>query len=261
MDFIDEIRKPIEKELEWFAKTLAEVLSTESEILLGVNEYVLQKSDHQLRPMIVLLAAKMCGEINQTTIDSAIALDLLHIARLIHQDVIDVDTESAEGTSINTRWTNKIATLSGDYILSKSLSCALSTNQLHVLRTVSSIGMNLSDGELMQLNGSSLSSLNAETYLSYIHKITAKLFADCAEVGGFSVNADKLTLERLSSFGECLGICYQLNLDLSRRPNNIAPQQLEMYKKRAIDALNGFADSEAKRALLLCVEYAVNPKL
>jgi len=200
--------------MQLFEKTFVSALSTENPLLLSVNDYVLQKSGKQLRPMLVLLSAKVCGSVNQSTVDSAISLELLHTASLIHDDVVD-DTDERRGKpSINARWTNKIAILSGDYILSKSLGCATKTNNLEILKSIANIGMQLSDGELLQLANVQISKVSEENYFSIIRKKTALLFSTCTEVGGLSVNANEAELEHLRNYGEYLGICFQIKDDI-----------------------------------------------
>ena len=152
MNFSEIIRQPILDEMQLFEKTFAAALSSENPLLSTINTYVLQKSGKQLRPILVVLSAKMSGRVTQSTIDAALSLELLHTASLIHDDVVD-DTLERRGTaSVNERWTNKIAVLSGDYMLSKSLYCANRTNNLEILRLISNIGMELADGELLQLD-------------------------------------------------------------------------------------------------------------
>jgi len=214
MNYIESIKQPILAEMQLFEKTFVSALSTENPLLLSVNDYVLQKSGKQLRPMLVLLSAKVCGSVNQSTVDSAISLELLHTASSIHDDVVD-DTDERRGKpSINARWTNKIAILSGDYILSKSLGCATKTNNLEILKSIANIGMQLSDGELLQLANVQISKVSEENYFSIIRKKTALLFSACTEVGGLSVNANEAELEHLRNYGEYLGICFQIKDDI-----------------------------------------------
>jgi octaprenyl-diphosphate synthase len=321
MNFIESIKRPILDEMQLFAKTFAESLSTDNPMLESVNEYVLQKSGKQLRPMMALLSAKMCGSVNQQTIDGALSLELLHTASLIHDDVVDDTLERRGKPSINARWTNKIAILSGDYILSKSLSCAVRTNNLPILKAIANIGMQLSDGELLQLVNSKITASIEENYYTIIRKKTALLFSTCTEVGGLSVNASEENLAHLRNFGEYLGICFQIKDDIfdyspdiqigkptgndirdgkvtlplifallntvgkerdeilswveskNFTPENIqaitqfthnnggveyAIAKMEAFKNKAIDELNGFADSDEKKSLILCAEYAAN---
>jgi octaprenyl-diphosphate synthase len=164
--------------------------------------------------MLVLLAAKLCGEVNHSTIFGALSLELLHTASLIHDDVVDDTLERRGKPSVNARWTNKIAILSGDYILSRSLGCATKTNNLPILKSIANIGMQLSDGELLQLINARFSETAETNYFTIIRKKTALLFSTCSEVGALSVNADEKSLIRLRNFGEYLGICFQIKDDI-----------------------------------------------
>lgn len=321
MNFIEDIKRPIQAEMQMLEKTFAEALRTDNPLLLSVNEYVMQKSGKQLRPMLVILSAKMCGVVNQTTIDGALSLELLHTASLIHDDVVDDTLERRGKPSINARWTNKIAILSGDYILSKSLQCAARTDSLPILKAMANIGMQLSDGELLQLVNAPISEASERNYFTMIRKKTALLFSTCTEVGGLSVGADEKSLPHLRNFGEYLGICFQIKDDIFDYSENIqigkptgndirdgkvtlpliyglintsgtkrdeilmqvenksftaesiqsitrfahdsggveyALAQMEKYKNKAIEELNGFADNEIKKSLILCAEYAAS---
>ena len=324
MNFIENIKQPIIHEMQLFAKTFAEALKTDNPMLESVNEYVLQKSGKQLRPMLALLSAKLCGEVNEATVVSALSLELLHTASLIHDDVVDDTLERRGKPSINARWTNKIAILSGDYILSKALVYATKTNDLAILKSIANIGMQLSDGELLQLVNSQISKTSEANYFTIIRKKTALLFSTCTEVGALSVKANKESLAHLRSFGEYLGICFQIKDDIfdyfediqigkptgndirdgkvtlpliyallnttgaerehvltlidnkDFTPENIhtitqfahanggvdyALSQMDVYKNKAIEELNGFADSDVKRALILGAEYAASRTL
>lgn len=321
MDYIEAIRKPIHEEMQLFAQTFAETLSTDNPMLERVNEYVLQKSGKQLRPMIALLSAKLCGEVNFPTISGALSVELLHTASLIHDDVVDDTLERRGKPSINARWTNKIAILSGDYILSKSLSCATKTDDLAIIKAIANIGMQLSDGELLQLINAPISATSESNYFNIIRKKTALLFSTCAEIGALSVNADAESIVHLRNFGEYLGICFQIKDDVfdyfaeinigKPTGNDIrdgkvtlpliyavinsdgeektkvinwienkefsteniesitkfthanggveyALQQMNLYKNKAIEELNSFADSDIKNALILCAEYSAS---
>ena len=324
MSFIEAIKNPILEEMRMFEKTFVEALSTDNPLLLSVNDYVLQKSGKQLRPMLVLLSAKMCGIVNYSTIVGALSLELLHTASLIHDDVVDDTLERRGKPSVNARWTNKIAILSGDYILSKSLGCATRTDNLAILKSIANIGMQLSDGELLQLVNAQFSEDAEANYFTIIRKKTALLFSTCTEVGGLSVNADDESLIHLRNFGEYLGICFQIKDDIfdyseniqigkptgndirdgkvtlpliyallnsqgiekekvllmiDRRefnPENIqiitrfaldhggveyAQARMETFKNKAIEELNGFADSDVKKSLIKCAEYAASREL
>ncbi|HLP05067.1 MAG TPA: polyprenyl synthetase family protein [Paludibacter sp.] len=321
MSFVENIKSPINSEMQLVEKAFVQALSTDNPLLLSVNEYVLQKSGKQLRPMLVILSARLCGSVTQTTIDGALSLELLHTASLIHDDVVDDTLERRGKPSVNARWTNKIAILSGDYILSKSLECAARTNSLPILKAMANIGMQLSDGELLQLVNANLTEESESNYFNIIRKKTALLFSTCTEVGGLSVGADEEVLVHLRNFGEYLGICFQIKDDIFDYYENIqigkptgndirdgkvtlplihglvhsdgaerekilswienkefsaeniqamtefahrtggvdyALEQMELYKNKAIGELDGFEDSDVKKSLVLCAEYAAS---
>lgn len=321
MNFIETIKQPIRQEMQMFTKAFAEALRTDNPMLETVNDYVLQKSGKQLRPILALLSAKLCGSVNQSTIDAALSLELLHTASLIHDDVVDDTLERRGKPSVNAKWTNKIAILSGDYILSKSLGYATKTSNFDIIKSISYIGMQLSDGELLQLVNSRVFNTSEESYFNVIRKKTALLFSTCTRAGGLSVGADEESLAHLLKFGEYLGICFQIKDDIfdyyddieigkptgndirdgkvtlplifalrnsqgeerenvvsmlkakDFSANNIqaiarfaienggvdyAQSQMETYKNKAIEELNGFADNDIKKSLILCAEYAAS---
>lgn len=221
MNLIEIIRQPILSEMLLFEKTFASALCTENSLLSNVNAYVLQKSGKQLRPMLVILSAKMCGEVNQSTIDGALSVELLHTASLIHDDVVDDTLERRGKPSVNARWNNKIAILSGDYMFSKSLNCATMTNNLGILKVISNIIMQLCEGELLQLANTQQTKISEAEYFNVILKKTAMLFSSCTEIGGLSVNANESALDHLRNFGEFLGICFQIKDDIFDYSDNI----------------------------------------
>jgi octaprenyl-diphosphate synthase len=214
MSLIDDIRQPITEELQVFKKIFAEVLITNNPLLSNIINYILEGSGKQLRPLLVLLSAKLCGNVTSATYNGALSLELLHNASLIHDDVVDDTYERRGRSSINARWSNKIAVLSGDYLLSNSLINATRTNNMQILTAISQIGMELSDGELLQLTNTQQSKITEEDYFKIIRKKTAMLFATCALVGGLSVGADDEKLKHLLNFGEYMGICFQIKDDI-----------------------------------------------
>lgn len=214
MNLIESIRKNIKPELELFDKTLVSTLETDNPILEGVNGYIFQRAGKKLRPMLVILSAKLVGEVSMTTIHGAIALELLHTASLVHDDVIDDTLERRGSQSVNARWGNKVAVLSGDYMLSGALLQVAKTENIDILKAISFIGMQLSDGELLQLSSTQQSKVSESDYYKIIQKKTAYLFSVCAEVGALSANADAESIEHLKKYGEYLGFCFQIKDDI-----------------------------------------------
>ena len=214
MNYIEKIKRPILAEMLEFEKIYAKVLDSDNNLLSNVHAYVMEGSGKKLRPILTLLAAKLLGKINDETLYGAFSLELLHTASLVHDDVVDDTLERRGRASVNSRWTNKIAVLTGDYLLSKSLHCAYSTGNVDIVRAISYIGMSLTDGELLQLANTKQSSTTEKEYFEIIKRKTALLFATCTEVGALSVKANRDELEHLRNYGEYLGICFQIRDDI-----------------------------------------------
>jgi len=214
MSLITSIKAPILNELQLFEKTFADSLQSSNLLLSNVNEYIRQRNGKQLRPVLVLLCAKLCGEINQSTIDSAVALELLHTASLIHDDVVDDTFERRGQKSVNAQWSNKIAVLSGDYMFSNAAIYVIRTENLRIIKLFSTLGIQLSDGELLQLANTERSKMTEVDYFSVIRKKTALLFSACTEIGAMSVGTDENVQRYLRNYGEYLGICFQLKDDI-----------------------------------------------
>lgn len=214
MDYIEKIKKPILAEMQEFERIYSEVLKNDNELLVNVHNYIMAASGKRLRPILTILAAKLLGEVNQATLYGAFSLELLHTASLVHDDVIDDTLERRGRPSVNARWTNKIAVLTGDYILSKSLYCANKTKHLDIMEVISLVGMVLPDGELLQLANTRQSGFTEHDYFEIIKRKTALLFAACMKVGGLSVGAGEDSLSYLKNFGEYLGICFQIKDDI-----------------------------------------------
>jgi len=221
MSLIDSIRQPIAEDLKVFKKFFANALKTDNPLLADVNEYIVENSGKKLRPILTLLSARLCGNLNDSAYYAALAMELLHNASLIHDDVVD-DTNERRGSSlINARWTNKVAVLSGDYMLSNSLICGTKTENLAILKSIARIGMELSDGELLQLTNMQKTEISEADYFKVIQKKTALLFATCTEVGAISAGADCARQKHLYRFGELLGICFQIKDDIFDYYKNI----------------------------------------
>lgn len=214
MDIIDSIKIKIKPELELFDKTLLTGLTADNPILEEVNAYVLQQVGKKLRPTLVILAAKLMGEANQSTIHAAIALELLHTASLVHDDVVDYALERRDNPSVNARWGNKVAVLSGDYMLAASLMHVSHARNLEMLQPIAFIGQQLSDGELLQLIISQKTKISETEYFRIIQRKTASLFAVCMEAGALSVHADSTSVAHLKRYGENLGFCFQIQDDI-----------------------------------------------
>ena len=207
--------KPIKAELEQFEQEWKSIFVSENPILTQVYSYVLGLNGKQIRPILTLLAAKLCGEITKTTMLSAQMIELLHTVSLLHDDVVDEALLRRGKSSINKLWGNKVAILAGDHLLSKGVSLIGRIDQKEIIDDFSEVGRALSEGELLQLSQSKELVFDEQKYFEIISKKTAVLFACCMKIGTVSTkNAQQKDIENLRQFGENLGICFQIRDDI-----------------------------------------------
>lgn len=214
MDHISLIKSPISEELEDFRQLFDSALSSSNLLLGNVIAHIRQKKGKMMRPMLVLLSAKLFGEVTPATLHAAVALELLHTASLVHDDVVDESTERRGQLSVNAVFNNKVAVLSGDYLLATSLVQVGLTRNLSIIDIVSRLGQDLAEGELLQLSNVSNPNFSEEVYFDVIRKKTAALFAACTKAGALSVENDDEKAESARLFGEYIGLCFQIKDDI-----------------------------------------------
>ena len=147
MDSISLIRTPIEAELGDFKELFDSSLSSSNALLDSVVSHIRQRNGKMMRPILVLLVARLYGAVCPSTLHAAVSLELLHTASLVHDDVVDESTERRGQLSVNAIFNNKVAVLTGDYLLATSLVHAELTNSHRIIQLVSTLGQDLADGE------------------------------------------------------------------------------------------------------------------
>ena len=214
MDKIQVITQSLQKELDDFNRLFEQTLHNRVHNFQYMIDFVTQKSGKKIRPIILILSAKLCGTSSQKTLDYAVILELLHSATLIHDDVVDNTMERRGQPSANAQYDNKAAVLLGDFILSQAIVKGVETNNFPGLRILANLSQNLVEGELIQLNSLSDIIIDEKRYFETIWKKTAVLISSCTEMGAMSVDANEETVEKLRLIGENLGICFQIKDDL-----------------------------------------------
>ncbi|WP_455614636.1 polyprenyl synthetase family protein [Bacteroides congonensis] len=214
MDSISLIRTPIEAELADFKNLFDSSLSSSNALLDSVVSHIRQRNGKMMRPILVLLVARLYGAVRPSTLHAAVSLELLHTASLVHDDVVDESTERRGQLSVNAIFNNKVAVLTGDYLLATSLVHAEQTHSHPIIQLVSSLGQDLADGELLQLSNVSNRSFSESVYFDVIRKKTAALFAACTKAAAFSVGVGEEEAEFASLLGEYIGICFQIKDDI-----------------------------------------------
>ena len=214
MDRSSLIIAPIIGEMEDFKHLFGESLSSSNLLLQQVIMHIRQKNGKMMRPMLVLLAAKLRGGVRPATLHAAASLELLPTASVVHDDVVDESTERRGQLSVNAIFNNKVAVLAGDYLLATALVQAGLTRNLGIIDLISSLGRELAEGELLQLSNVSNEQFSEDVYFEVIRKKTAALFAACTKAGALSVGADAEKTEFLRRFGEYIGLCFQIRDDI-----------------------------------------------
>lgn len=211
MDFVHNV---IGRELVTFESKFADAVRSRTALLDRVMKFIIKRKGKQIRPMFVLLSARLHGEINESTYRAAALVELLHTATLVHDDVVDESMERRGFFSINAIWKNKIAVLVGDYLLSKGLLLSTANNDFRHLHILSDAVRQMSEGELLQLEKSRKLNLDEAVYFEIIRNKTASLLSSACAVGAFSTSHDEDITARMKDFGELVGIAFQIKDDL-----------------------------------------------
>lgn len=164
--------------------------------------------------MLVFLVAKCCGEITPATYHGAVTVELLHMATLMHDDVVDEASTRRGQPSSNAVFDNKRSVLAGDYVLSSALRESVKTNNLEIIGIISELGQNLAEGELNQYSLVNEIIIDEEEYFKVIDKKTASLLYACAKIGAITAGADRVTIDEFGKAGRILGIAFQIRDDI-----------------------------------------------
>jgi octaprenyl-diphosphate synthase len=213
MSTLQNIKNPVKKELIEFEKLFNQTMKSNIPLLRLILNYLLRHKGKQVRPLLVLLSSKLCGDITPSTYTAATMVELLHTATLVHDDVVDESYERRGVFSIKALWRSKVAVLVGDYLLSKGLLVALKNKEFQLLEIISEAVKDMSEGELIQIKNKN-NAPEIDNYFEVITKKTASFFAACTSCGAAASSKSTETIEKLYRFGLNLGIVFQLRDDL-----------------------------------------------
>lgn len=214
MGITNEFHSVIQTEFRQFEEEFASILHSDNQLLNEALDYIHSKRGKQLRPILVLLSAAICKGITDKSIKTAASLELMHTASLIHDDVVDNSPTRRGDKAVHEQWTNKIAVLVGDYMLSKAIGLLASVRNNTILGIISEMTAALTSGEILQLHNGESMWISEEQYLQIIKQKTAYLFSACSEVGAASSGATTRQQTAMRQFGMYLGLCFQLKDDV-----------------------------------------------
>ena len=245
MDYLSIIRKPIETDLNYFIELFNHSLEHDYGLLSSVLSHIRQQGGKRMRPILMLLMAKNYGKITNVTQYSAVGLELLHTASLVHDDVVDESGERRGQASVNATYNNKVAVLVGDFILSTALLNVSFTNNQQIIEYLAELGRTLAAGEVLQLSNIDNQEISEDVYYEIIKNKTAALFEACAAIGALSANASDVEVQKAKEFGRNLGIMFQIRDDI-----------FDYFDSKEIGKPTGNDMAEGK--LTLPVIYALN---
>ena len=211
---MNQIRNVIQTEFRQFEIEFTKTLHSENPLLNDALDYIHTQRGKQLRPILVLLSAGICKGITDKTIKTAAAMELMHTASLVHDDVVDNSPTRRGQKAVHEQWSNKIAVLVGDYMLARAMGLLSATHSNSILNITSEMTAALTSGEILQLHANQSMWISEEQYLRIIEHKTARLFSACSESGAASSGATARQQAALRQFGTYLGICFQLRDDI-----------------------------------------------
>jgi len=214
MSPLESIKASLEPELTSLNDLIHKQLSTDNPLMSNIIEGYLRSKGKQIRPLVVMLSARMFGSVGDKVLNAAAAVELLHNASLIHDDVVDESKLRRGKPTINALWDNHIAVLVGDYFVSAALHCAIATGDMNIVSTVGQLGTLLSLGEIDQIYNTREHELSEDAYYRIINFKTASLFVACARVGCCAADAPADMADTLAKVAELLGLCFQIRDDI-----------------------------------------------
>lgn len=214
MDHMKKIQECLRPELDEMDAIISESLRTSNPMMNDIVTRYLKIKGKQIRPILVMLSARMFGAVSREVLLAGAALEMLHNASLIHDDIVD-ETELRRGVAtINATMGNHIAVLVGDFFVSNALAAGIRTGDIRVVSALSALGKELSLGEIDQICNARDHTLEECSYFGMIRQKTASLFMNCVRMGAGLGGATPEELDRLVRYAELLGLCFQIKDDI-----------------------------------------------
>jgi octaprenyl-diphosphate synthase len=211
---LDQIKAPIDKEMDAFEQKFRASMQTKVLLLDKIMHYIVKRKGKQMRPMFVFLSAGTCGGITESTFRGASLIELLLTATLVHDDVVDDANYRRGFFSVNALWKNKIAVLVGDFLLSRGLILSIENKEFELLGIVTEAVKEMSEGELLQMEKARHLDITEDVYYDIIRQKTASLISSCCGVGAASAKANPEVIQKMKMIGQQIGMAFQIKDDL-----------------------------------------------
>jgi len=211
---LQELTKPIQADLTLFDKRLTDALKGDSPLITSIAQHLLKSRGKRIRPAFLFLASRAGEYFNEHTVSASLAIELIHTATLLHDDVVDNSDLRRGEETVNFKWTNLISVLMGDYLFAKAFRLMVESESLELISAISNATERVSVGELRQIEETSNYDLSEEEYLKIIADKTASLFAVACEAGPILSRQNSRERRRFADFGEKIGMAFQIADDL-----------------------------------------------
>lgn len=214
MDKLTVIQQRLHSELDEMNTIICQSLATDNALMNRVVTSYLRSKGKQVRPIMVILSAGIFGNVNDHVLHAGAALEMLHNASLIHDDVVDETSMRRGRPTINCEWGNHIAVLVGDFFVSNALAAGIRTGNIAIISALSDLGKELSLGEIDQICNARDHHFDEESYFRMIRQKTASLFVNCVKMGAEAAGASPAEYAPLVEFAELFGLCFQIKDDI-----------------------------------------------
>jgi octaprenyl-diphosphate synthase len=211
---LDQILKPIEEDLIKFDGKVKDYIHSDSPLIYQIASHILKRKGKRLRPSLVYLSAGACGKKSKKLTQAASAIELIHTATLLHDDVVDGSPTRRGQPTVNSQWNNLVSVLMGDYLFAKAFKIMMETKSQPLLSAISGATERVSLGELLQVQECFNYDLDENSYLSIIQEKTASLFSVACESGAILCSARDSYRKKFKTYGENFGIAFQIRDDL-----------------------------------------------
>ncbi len=209
-----EFTGPIKSDLDQFSTKLNDHLQGDSPLITSIARHLLKSRGKRIRPVFLFLSSRASDNYTEHSVDASLAIELIHTATLLHDDVVDESELRRGHQTVNAQWTNLISVLMGDYLFAKAFRIMVETDSINLMRAISRATERVAVGELRQIEETGNYDLSEEEYISIIADKTASLFAVSCEAGPILKNRVKRERERFADFGEKVGTAFQMADDL-----------------------------------------------
>lgn len=211
---LEKIQDYLGKELKEMNQIITSALYTPNDLMNSIVTSYLETKGKQIRPILVILSARLFGNVNSHVLHAGAALEMLHNASLIHDDIVDETSLRRGLPTINATWGNHIAVLVGDYFVSNALAAGISTGNLAIISSLSALGKELSLGEIDQICNVRDHHFDEQSYFMMIRKKTASLFMNCVKMGAEAAGTPVTEYSPMVQYAELLGLCFQIKDDI-----------------------------------------------